>query len=466
MTGTSHRLSLQFASAFEKVQMAFNTHYRSKHGMIVPPRSGSLARERISSTYATTRLEQFLLMLTIMLLPLQYSDVLNAYSPFPTFPVMFILFALSGAYILLNRPGMLAKTWEHPVFLTTYAFLCLSFLLESVHSYASYEELFRIGQMIAGAVIVATLCRDRRAFRAAIYGYIIVGILLSIFLFSTAYSTLRAATVTDFTQASLLRGEAFSDNPLEADLNGMAFVCGQGAVAALALALSAVVPRRRYLFLGISLFCFVGAFLPLSRSGAVIVLASAATVTFVSKVRFGKMLLVACVFAVGIMVLIPDAVWMRMTFSTEVHDGKQEGRARIYTAFFEHISDYGMTGVGAGNYVKSWAVANGFARRSRLLGAHNSFFQVMIYWGWLGLLALVAVVWQAYRHLPKQRGDAMVSFLFGITVSLLLLMQVMHNLYAKEFSLGLGFLVAANHWVWPTGMRAHRIKSTKAPALD
>lgn len=397
-------------------------------------------------------------MMIIVLLPLQDCSVCNAYSPVSRFPVMFALFALSGYYILLIRPGMLVQTWEHPVLQVTYAFLFLSFLLESTHPSSSYRDIFRIGEMIAGAVIVATLCRDKRAFRAAIYGYIIAGVLLSIFLILTTYGTLRAAAATDFTEASLLRNELFSDNPLEANLNGMAFISGQGAVAALALVLAAGVPYRRYLFLGISLFCFVATFLPLSRSGAAIVIASSAAVIFVSKARLGEILLAACLFAAAGMVLIPDAVWTRMTFSTEVREGKQEARAYVYTNFFEHILDYGMTGVGAGNFVRSWGFANGFGKKFGVVGTHNSFFQVTIYWGWLGFLALVAVVWQAYRYLPKQRGDPMVSFLFGIAVSLLLLLQVAHNLYAKEFSLGLGLLVGANRWIWPTGMGALQLR--------
>jgi hypothetical protein len=414
---------------------------------------------------STTRFERVLLALMIILLPTQDCDMCNSYNPVvkvfgsgvsasglgPNLTWMFTLFAMAACYIVLNRSRVLARTWNHPVFLAAYAFLLLSLLLESTQSNSSYRDLGRIAQMLLGGVMIAVLCRDRRALRTAIAGYIIMGMWISVYVFLIAYGTLSGAELMNFEEASLVRGEVFSDNPFQANLNGMAFMSGQGALAALVLALAARAAQRRYLFLGISLFCFVAAFLPLSRSGAAIVVVSTGAVVIASKVRFGKLFFVGCAFAIAIIALVPDAVWRRMTFSTETYEGEGEARARIYSRFFEHIPDYGISGVGAGDFVTAWAYNNGFSNRRGVIGAHNCFFQVTIYWGLLGVFALLAVVWQAYRCLPKPGGDAMVSFLIGIAISLLLLMQVMHNVYAKEFSLGLGLLVGANRWIWPQG---------------
>lgn len=41
--------------------------------------------------------------------------------------------------------------------------------------------------------------------------------------------------------------------------------------------------------------------------------------------------------------------------------------------------------------------------------------------------------------------------LVGIGVSLVMMMMVRHVLFAKEYSLGLGMLVAASTWIWPSG---------------
>ena len=50
---------------------------------------------------------------------------------------------------------------------------------------SDYVEIFRTGQMIAGAVLMASLYRDRQALRAGLSGYIIAGISFSVFLFLT-----------------------------------------------------------------------------------------------------------------------------------------------------------------------------------------------------------------------------------------------------------------------------------------
>jgi hypothetical protein len=136
-----------------------------------------------------------------------------------------------------------------------------------------------------------------------------------------------------------------------------------------------------------------------------------------------------------------------MAYSTEVHGGKMEGRARVYTAAIEHLPEYLGSGVGVGNFWGPWGKRSSFGG----LGAHNGFIQVTIYWGLAGLLALAAVIWQAYRCLPANCGKDVIGLcLAGTAVSLFMMLLITHNLYIKEFSLGLGMLVGAQRWVWST----------------
>ena len=82
-----------------------------------------------------------------------------------------------------------------------------------------------------------------------------------------------------------------------------------------------------------------------------------------------------------------------------------------------------------------------------ILGAHNCFFQITIYWGIPGLLSFLAVVWQAYRCMPRVRpNDALTLALMAIAFSTFLFLFVMHNMYSKSFSLGLGLLIGARCW--------------------
>ena len=402
----------------------------------------------------TTWTERFLLVTTIILLPLQ------AHIPSVAgISVMFLIFAALAAYIIVNRPHILGKTWCHPVFIAAYAFIGVSALLEFSSPLSEYQDISRFGHMIGGAVCVAALCRDRSALTACLYGYIVAALWVSVVLYLTSYGTLRGATATDFSEGAQVRARTFADNPVQGDLNGMAIVCAQGAVVAFALSLSSRLKHRRGLMLGIATFCLIGAFLPMSRGGAVVSLLSFAAVLYTHGVRHGKALVLACMLGLCVYVLVPDAVWSRMMFSTEVRHGRMESRVEMYTVALQHFPDYFISGVGAGNYFNKWGYQNGFAIRSYKIGlivggTHNSFLQVVINWGLIGLLAFLAVIWQAYRCLPKKiyAKDGLALGILGISVGLALYLLQFHNFYNKDLSLGLGILVGARHWIWPAGI--------------
>jgi hypothetical protein len=396
----------------------------------------------------TTGLEKSLIALTIVALPTE-----NHFLFIPGFSLQFILFGIIAVYIVLNRFFELLNTVVHPALLSAYLFLTIGFLLEWTHDDASYYELIRVAQMIGGAILIACLCRDLPALRMACYGYLTAGLYLSILLFFTAYGALSASTASDFQEASKLRAEVFEDNPLQANLNNMAFGAAQAAVVALSWGLLArrTLPRGFYAAAG--LICLIGTFLSLSRSGVAIVLASCTGVMYAFGLRHAKEFLIAALLAGVVLMLVPQSVWSRMSFTFEKHEGKTEGRALVYGTAIDHLPEYFMTGVGAGNFWTSWGRRTEFASVSgRVSGAHNSLMQVTLYWGILGLMGFLLVFWQAYRCVPRCAGrEAAALTLIGIGISALLLSMVTHNIYAKEFTLALGLLVGSHRWIWPQG---------------
>ena len=90
----------------------------------------------------TTRIEHLLLLLPILLLPLE------EYLPNPGgFSFMFLLFAISSIYIVLQRFGSITHVWNHPVFLASYFLILLSLILEGSSPFASYTEISSIALM-------------------------------------------------------------------------------------------------------------------------------------------------------------------------------------------------------------------------------------------------------------------------------------------------------------------------------
>jgi hypothetical protein len=305
--------------------------------------------------------------------------------------------------------------------------------------------------------------------RASIYAFLIAGVLVSILLLLTTYGALRDVTATDFSAANRVRKDIFADSEMGG--NVLPVFASQGAAVALALAFMARSPLRRNLFLGIILFCAVAVFLPMSRGAIVILGASCATVMFAYGVRHARVIFIAAVLAVGVLIWVPEAVFARLTFTNELYEGEGGTRRWVYKAAIEHLPEYIITGVGAGNFKGPWGEQTRFykAQYGVVYGAHNAFIQVTIFWGVTALVMLIVVVYLAYRCLPRGGGrDVLVLCLYGIAVGLLLEMMLSHVLTNKQYSLALGLLVGGHRWIWPKSiiLAARRGQRHRSPALE
>ena len=424
------------------------------------PASGEPAAARYTLPHPrVTLVERCLLFIPIVMLPLQDS--------FPSVAGMsssFLLFAALAAYVIVYRLRTLEAIWHHPVFIAAYACFIVSALLELSSPLPEFHQPKRFAEMIGGMVCVAVICRDRSALTAGLYGYIATALWVTVSLYLTGYEALQGMDAGDFTQAEKLRDQAFGAKSLGANLNQLAFVCAQGALVAFALCLSDKWKHLRVRWLGITAFCFFGTFLTMSRGAALTILVGGAIIFYTRGVRYGKELMIAAVLGVTVYMLVPDAVWSRMAFSTAVGEsGKMEARARLYTLALDRLPQYIAFGVGAGNYSKKWAFENGFAKTKtspgggslsmQLYAAHNILIQVTIYWGILGLSTFLLIVWCVYRSIPLQCGrDDLSLALLGIIVSLGL-----HLFHGTDFSdkghaFGIGMLVGARRWIWPAGI--------------
>jgi hypothetical protein len=413
-------------------------------GAEVPVRPNEVPSSSFS--LPTTRFERILLIAITALIPLE-----NNLPVIAGFSSIFFIFALLAIYVICNRKNAFARVWLHPVFLVAYAMLLFCSVDEVFHPDPSYSQMFQITQMFAGAMLIASICRDHRALLAGIYGYVLAGFWMSLYLFLTVYGALSGTTATGFTEASHIREGAFSGVSLETNLNAMAIVAAQGAIVALALALKALSLRQRYLFTGLAALCLVGSFLPFSRSGVVIVALSCGAVLLAYGAS-ARVVLLGFVLGIGTLVAVPDAVFARLTYSTEVEGGKMEARAKVYTAAVENLPEYFLGGVGTGNFYGEWGRNTGwyFEEYESVIGPHNCYIAMTVYWGVGGLVIFMCLLWQAYRCVPRRLDkDVLALALIGLSTSLLLLTFVSHILYNKMFSVGLGLLVGSQRWVWP-----------------
>jgi O-antigen ligase len=346
----------------------------------------------------------------------------------------------------------LDKVWLHPVFVAAYLFIGITVALEFTSPLSDYGYIVSFALMIGGASLVASLCRDRAALKMLMYGYIGAGLWLGAYLVLTSYGTLSGAVVTGYVDASQARVGAFKDASMQGNLNGLATHCVQGAVVALVFAIGSV--WRRTFFAAIGIFCLVATSLTMSRGAIINLVVSIALVFKAYGLRQGKVWLLIAVLGAGAVFLIPDAVWLRMTVVTEKSE-QGDARVFLYKSAMQHVDDYLFSGVGAGNYFQKWALEKGIGVYMKgsfvVAGTHNSFLQILIYWGLIGLLAYVAVIWLAYRCLPRiYSNDWLVLGILGIAVSTFLVLPFSHDFSYKGLGLGLGMLVAYQRWIAPS----------------
>jgi hypothetical protein len=206
-------------------------------------------------------------------------------------------------------------------------------------------------------------------------------------------------------------------------------------------------------------FCLIASFLPMSRGAAVTYLVSFAAISFSYGARYGKLLIMACILGVSVYMLVPDAIWSRMVFSTERGaSGKMESRARLYTTALDRLPEYIVSGVGAGNFYQDWGYKQwGYVKVIKgvrvPIAAHNTLLAITIYWGVIGLSIFMWFIWHVYRSIPLGCGrDDFALALLGLIISLGLHMVQVHTFYEKQFALGIGMLVGARQWIWPKGI--------------
>lgn len=406
----------------------------------------------ISPFLRTTLFERLLLAASLTMLPLS-----NNLPAVAGASLMFVVYGALAAYALVNRPQSFSESLCHPVFIAAYAFIGVIALLEFSSPLSGYDEIIRFSQMIGGAVCVAALCRDRSSLIACLYGYIAAGLLVSVVLFSTGYDTLQQMKADDFQEATNLRGEAFSNKSIGGNINGMGFVCSQGAVVAFVLSLSNSFKHLRIPLIGIAGFCLIGSFLPMSRGAAVVSIVTYGMILYARGAKQWKTLIIVAVLGVAVYAVVPDAVWSRMVYSSEMRSGKMEARASLYTAALNRLPEYIVAGVGAGNYHSKWGLEKGFGRHrdGGLIAqpTHNSPLQITINWGILGLGMFLLIIWCVYRSVPLHCGrDELSLALFGIMVSLGLYLLQTHLFFSKEFAFALGILVGSRRCIWPTGV--------------
>jgi len=391
----------------------------------------------------TTLFERSILFSLMVAIPFQqYVPTIGGIS------LPFILMGMGATYLLVWRMNTVQRICLHPVFLAGFAFVMVGMLLELAHYSFGFSEVGRIFFMLLGGIILASLCRDEKALKVSLYGILTGATLVALVLIFSSYDTLAAAQSTDYREASRVRASFGRGGMRTENLNILGFVMAQGAIIGLGFAFNAKVTYIKFLFWAITLCCFIGTFMPMSRSALLILFITGGVIVYAKgllnpKAIFGCLILVLTVGA-----FVPDVVWKRFTIATDkTSTGRSEdSRLDLYALGVTELPEVILTGVGKNNFYGSWGKTRGFHGK----GTHNSVTQIAYYWGLAGVIGLGAIIWQVYRSLPKIYGwDPLRLGILGLSLSMLCRSMLMHQLYDKRISIVLGLVTGASVWIWP-----------------
>jgi O-antigen ligase len=151
----------------------------------------------------------------------------------------------------------------------------------------------------------------------------------------------------------------------------------------------------------------------------------------------------AAAIGAALFLLVPSAFLARLSFDPVSSSGKRDARTVVWDASMNSLSEYFWRGVGEHAFATSWGPSHGFARDGVVLGAHNAYVQITIFWGVAGLMALLTMlilVWRARGAIARRINSA--ANLATVWVVLLALrLSFTHSLYDKSFAVLIGTIV-------------------------
>lgn len=404
----------------------------------------------------TTAAERLLLAAALVCLPLE--------SAVPTLAgrsLAFLVFALMSVYAMLWRPRTLLRTAQSPIFVAGFGLVLVCGLVETLHGGGGLREVLRLALMFAAGVVVASLCRDRRALGAALVGFVLSGLLMAGSLIGSV--TLLSGGTEEEAASRALEGLSRAEVTglaIPNDLNTMAYVAAQGAIVAFALLIYTRRALGRAALLAAAALCTIGCFLPMSRGGLVILAVGLGVATWTSGAVKVRTLVASLVLMTCVLVAVPYGAFTGLQRTAPGASWTTETRLQLLSASVENLSSMG---VGVERFWGRWGRDHGFfsLETGSNVTPHNAFAQLSMYWGVPALVLALVVTWQAARAVPWGAAkDPFAVALAALAATQLVRAMLVGTVHNKGFAVGLGLLAAAKLCLWP-----HRSRLKPQPTV-
>ena len=358
-------------------------------------------------------------------------------------------------YTLVRNSNYLIKSFSDQVTVFLLLFVAFCALMESYHVDSNYVGVFRTSFMLGAAPLYASwMLRDKNAIHYILLGFLLYAgtIALNIAL------NFSLTTMLSFENADQARIEGLDRLFFGVDLNGAGNLSELGMIICY---LYGVQYRQRFRFaiafdilMGIFLYALVCC---VSRSAYLNTFFVIAIFLF----RYGiqlktKHLIVILLFPILITTTyyqkIDNLLFSRFRTIEIGNEESSDSRVRLYSVLLSYVDEVFWTGVGEGNYNGEWGYNSDLAVErynpetgsfvTTLKATHNSFAQLLFYWGIGAVLLYVVINIKLITMLPgASYTDLFSRIVTALMISTLVSIMFTNVYNGKEFTLAYGMVM-------------------------
>lgn len=358
--------------------------------------------------------------------------------------IVFLFFAVRLLFIDFHWNGLNKSI----VVLSICAFILFILIAELFHAHSSFQNINRVIQTFFGAIVLYLNVRSINDYKLLVNLFYLLALIYSFFVILYGYENLFGASIDSW--QILQRAFGAPRNP-----NDVGYVIAVG-ISILLFRYYFAKPGRffdKFVLSAVLITFFVALLIIGKRTGVLLSFVAPALAIYYFKEILLRKVLVAVVLFILAIAYFGGSIIERTTMYFEDDDiafKDIDGRARLYEASKENIPKIWLTGVGSGNYYGAWGrntdfyLQKSFARGAsgRVSGAHNLFFQFIIFWGIGGVLLFCKVLYDFLKMLPSRRSRSLLQIevfvIFMCTISAFFLT---HVLATKEFSVAFAIVL-------------------------
>jgi hypothetical protein len=368
--------------------------------------------------------------------------------------VVFFAFIPFLIHTYLRNQGSILVAFTNPVVIIIGLFTLYAFTNEYLHPTPSYRDVSRTFFMALSIPLFAVwVYRDIR------YLYYMTVIFIA---YSLVHSLNIALTVSLPEMLSQGNSNTARDLLLEksfffSNSNGISFLAGTSFVLCYIIVSFADLSRAsKFTYKVLMVIFFYTIVLCLSRSGTLNFVFLLLMLFLRSRIKPGMATIAAMTFGVIIFIAssndtITDFLFSRFESVTLNEEEATDSRAILYIKVLKHLDEVFWWGVGEGNYYGKWGMNSEFGKTiydiedgsiyEKVPPTHNSFAQIIYYWGIIALAFYMLFQFRIFRYLQSDRDNMYVqitNILFFSTFSLIIFSN---NFNAKDFSFIYGSII-------------------------